>query len=170
MILGSWESATRRNPSKDEDGIPDDVFIGDPSILKLVFRTLNDRFAKHDIIHPNTRAHYMIQKHLDDLNITARSYPLRRFLYRHNISHPNVCSSSLCSPSNLAICDAATTSGGAYPNSATGVSAAQATAVDAQAQAAPTASNAAASGGDNAIIPVSRAQPQPTLLRADVPA
>lgn len=68
------------------DGIPDLSFIGSLETLHTVFETLYGRFEKKDVIHRNTRAHFMIQTHLDQMNYTrknwVRHYVLKQNLYR----------------------------------------------------------------------------------------
>ena len=79
IVTDSWTH-------KNLDGIPDWSFIGSLATLQYVFQTLHERFKKGDKIHTNTRAHFMIQTHLDQINYTkqnqVRHYVVKQNLYR----------------------------------------------------------------------------------------
>ena len=78
------------------DGVPDLAFAGDPITLEYVFKTLYTRLVEHEkFSRDNTRAHFVIQQHLDDSGLTQRryvkSFQLRVILLRDLLATSQSC-------------------------------------------------------------------------------
>lgn len=71
LFAGQQFVVTQRWEESNLHGIPDLSFAGSPSMLEYVFNTLYARFKAREVISNDTRAHFMIQFHLNDLLFTV---------------------------------------------------------------------------------------------------